>query len=223
MLERCSLVFAAFKHLSGTERTLGGAEPERQSFITSIDDSSYRPFQILQHIFCGQPKHSKSARRQKRIPPHIPSRSISAIMRLTIDFNRQPRFKTGKIQHKLAQRMLPPEFVTTGPFAQFPPDQNFRQVAGSALTPGQLPGIGAGGKHCFPFHLNSLSGLLRKPVSPCRRDIFGSAPPSSTSPERRGRCAQRIRRGLKLHSKPVPLHQLRWSPSPGGGGSARCG
>ena len=53
---------------------------------------------------------------------HIPFRPIRAIMRLTINLDCQPPFQTGEIKHQFADWMLPPEPITTRPFAQLAPD-----------------------------------------------------------------------------------------------------
>jgi hypothetical protein len=71
---------------------MGGAHPERLSFITSVYDGSNRPFQIFKYILGRQSQHSKAAHPQVSVAAPIPLRSVSAIMRFTVNLNRQPRF-----------------------------------------------------------------------------------------------------------------------------------
>jgi hypothetical protein len=168
MLERCLVVL---QNLSGTERTMGEAHPERLSFITSRNDGSNSPVEIGHHLTRRQPQHIKSLRRQIGIALPIPLWPITAIMRFAVNLDCQPPLQAGEIQRNLAQWMLPPELISPRPLAQFAPDQHFMKVARLPLVSGQLSRAGGGGEHGVSLHCDCLSGLLRKPVSPCRKDV----------------------------------------------------
>jgi hypothetical protein len=71
-----------------------------------LDDSHQNTFHIPQHLARRNPHHRETQTRQIRIPRHIPLRSVAAIMRLSIHFDRQSHRQTGKIDDKPILRKL---------------------------------------------------------------------------------------------------------------------
>ncbi len=102
--------------------------------VTCCDDGRDNIIQMRQNIARRTAKNLKTKRCQMGIPSCVAFRPVPAIMRLAVNLNGQSPFETDEIQDKLTQGMLPAEFVLAGTFTEFPPDEHFRQVSGSALS-----------------------------------------------------------------------------------------
>jgi len=64
---------------------------------------------IAKTINRGNTHHFHSLRRQPRVPRPVTLRPIATVMRLAVDFDREPSVRAGEIQHIGARRMLPPK------------------------------------------------------------------------------------------------------------------
>ena len=91
-----------------------------------LDDSRNDTFQIAEHL-CGRNSHRREAvLRQIPVPPLIPLRPISAVVRLSVNLDCDACLKTGKIQGKRPLRALLSKLEPTRPILQRPPQQPFR-------------------------------------------------------------------------------------------------
>jgi len=96
-----------------------------------FDDMDDDRIKVSQHVRRRNTYRRNTMQRQLRIPAHVKVRLIAPTMRLAIDFDRQIRFGTEKIQHEMASRMLLAEFETSGSLAQCAPQDDLgkRQLA----------------------------------------------------------------------------------------------
>ena len=97
-------------------------------FLTNLNYSQNRTFQIAQHSTNRHPQSRHALRPQKMPASSIGFRCNMTIMRTPIDLNRKPSRRAVEIENILPRRMLTTIFETTGPFAQFAPQYRLWQT-----------------------------------------------------------------------------------------------
>ncbi len=194
---------AILKNLPGTGRGTAAKRWWRGVVITGRHYRSDSIFQLCQHKLCRQTQHPEPARRQPRIAPRIPFGPVTRIMRLPVNLYRQPSFETGEVEHDFAERVLPPEFVPAGAFAQLAPHQHFGQIAGAPLAFRYLKSGIACGEHPsttlravpLPVPGRFLGGVIRNHIrnTPNPRSSTGaSTTAANASPSTSRVCAGSI-------------------------------
>ena len=131
-----STSFAGSPPRSGEDQFLPGTGRGTISAKTGMVEGSsaagreavrHHAFEICQHIASGNPQRLKTKRRQHRIPPRIAFRPIAPRMRLAINLDCYPPFKTSEIDNKPVARILAAKAEAAGVMAKLVPQQNFGQ------------------------------------------------------------------------------------------------
>ena len=96
---------------------------------------NYRRFEIGQHFFRWNAQSQNSGSGKPEITRLISLRSVTEIMRITIDFDREPGIAAIEIQNVRTARMLAAEFQAKRALAQFAPKQALWQAQFAAQLP----------------------------------------------------------------------------------------
>ncbi len=120
----------------------------------------YRARQIGKHQLRRNPQRRDAGNGEPRIARSIPPGPITEAMRTAIDLDRQARIAAIEVQHVRPARMLSAELQATGPFAQFTPQQPFRQAQFSSEATRPVDPAFAWLGRCIPEHWKSPSTTL---------------------------------------------------------------
>jgi|GEM_PF-460870 len=126
-----------------------------------------RPLHVVQDVARGEAERSVALGHQPFVPSLIASRNAAPVMRLSVDFNRKPGRNAYEVEHERSGRMLPPPLQAAGSFAQFPPEQDFRQAHLSSKS-----ARGSDRRSRTRQHRASPSTLLRTVPLPVPGRIF---------------------------------------------------
>ena len=99
----------------------------RRALITNLENANGRGLKIPEHSLRWDPQRGDMLRAQKVGPRRIFSGSFDAVVRKTIDFDRQPHRRAVEIENIDTCGMLSAELESGGSFAQFAPQQCLRQ------------------------------------------------------------------------------------------------
>jgi hypothetical protein len=94
--------------------------------------------EIVQHIGCRNVQRSDACLMQGKVAGRVALRSVAAVMRLAVDFDRKAGLATEEVDHERTQRMLPAEFQAFRALAQHAPQKDFRQAHSTAEASGSI-------------------------------------------------------------------------------------
>jgi hypothetical protein len=103
---------------------------------TQLDDSHDDTLQIPQHLARRNAEHGEATLHQSCIARGVPFRAVAPLVGLAVDFYGEPRLETGKVDNEGCLWELFAEFEVTGPFAKFPPEQDFGKAHFFSQTAG---------------------------------------------------------------------------------------
>jgi len=135
---------------------------EGESRNGNVQDMRDDPLQIVQHARGRNPQRLDVVQYQPGIAGRVARRLLSTIMRFAIDLDAKQCVRTEKIERVGTRGMLTTEFERTGAFAQFAPEQDFRQ------------------RHFFSLFARTLYRVSRTfEHCPCPSTVFDGPPPRS--------------------------------------------
>ena len=136
------------KILPGTGRGTARRVVEGQALQASLHDEIHNGAQIGKHVASWNPQNVHGVASQPPIPILVPLRLVSAIVRLSVDLDRERGIETIEVEYIGAGGMLSAELDTCGTLAQFAPKKHFRQCHGLAKRARVSDGFSWSHQHC---------------------------------------------------------------------------